>query len=186
MSDNNKNEENIDMHSENDGRDVFDFKSKYKINARVEIWCEATYLIIILCISIFILFCTWKGGMYSFLDISNNQEATAKQYLYYLASGMLGGVTFGMKYFYRVVARGLWHQDRRVWRLLSPLISAVVALMVGILIDASILTTEQTVHGVRNGASIISIGFLAGYFADEAVGKMYEIANVIFGANKNK
>jgi len=45
------------------------------------------------------------------------------------------------------------------------------------LIDASLIGTK----GPVSGAAFVSIGFLSGYFADEAVGKMYEIANVLFG-----
>ncbi|MBU1657728.1 hypothetical protein KKG72_01575 [bacterium] len=174
--------DNTDFQDETDGRKAYDYKSKYDSTARTEIRYEAIFLMILLLFSIFILFYTWKGGIYSFLDIGASQELIAKKYIYYSAAGMLGGIIFGMKFFYRAVARGLWHQDRRVWRLLSPLISAIVALITGVLIDASLLKTEE----VTSGAAIVSIGFLAGYFADEAVGKMYEIANVIFGANKNK
>ena len=94
---------------------------------------------------------------------------------------MLGGLTFGMKYFYRVVARGWWNQDRRIWRLMSPIISAIVALMVGNLIEANFINNAK----ILNGSTVIAIGFLTGYFADEAVGKMYEIANVIFGTNNS-
>jgi hypothetical protein len=32
---------------------------------------------------------------------------------------------------------------------------------------------------------MVAIGFLAGYFADEAVGKMYDIASVMFGSNNS-
>lgn len=173
---------NPDFQDETDGREAYDYKSKYDARARTEIRYEAIFLIILLFFSIFILFYTWKGSIFSLLDINITQVPTAKKYIYYSAAGMLGGIIFGMKFFYRAVARGLWHQDRRVWRLLTPLISAVIALITGILIDASLLKTEE----VTSGAAIVSIGFLAGYFADEAVGKMYEIANVIFGANKNK
>jgi len=172
----------IDLQDETDGREAYDYKSKYDECARTEIRYEAIFIIFLLFFSIFILFYTWKGDIYSLLDISASQEITVRKYIYYLTSGMLGGITFGMKFFYRAVARGLWHQDRRAWRLLSPLISAVVAFMVGALIDANLLN----IGGVTSGTAIVSIGFLAGYFADEAVGKMYEIANVIFGANKTK
>lgn len=174
--------DNTDFQDEADGREAYDYKSKYDPSARKEIRYEAIFLVILLFFSIFILFYTWKGDIYSLLAISTSQEITAKKYIYYSAAGMLGGIIFGMKFFYRAVARGLWHQDRRVWRLLTPLISAIVALITGILIDASLLKTEA----ITSGATMVSIGFLAGYFADEAVGKMYEIANVIFGANKNK
>lgn len=111
------------------------------------------------------------------LPLCENQVHTIKKYAYYLSSGMLGGITFGMKYFYRAVARGFWHIDRKPWRYMSPFIAMAVAFIVGIMIDASLITPQKNI----TTPEIISIGFLAGYFADEAVGKMYEIANVIFG-----
>jgi hypothetical protein len=92
---------------------------------------------------------------------------------------MLGGITFGIKYFYRVVARGWWHQDRRFWRFMSPFIAMIVALVVGSMIDAGLIVV--TAQNRISTPAIISIGFLAGYFADEAVGKMYEVASVLFG-----
>ena len=61
------------------------------------------------------------------LPLCENQVHTIKKYAYYLSSGMLGGITFGMKYFYRAVARGFWHIDGNLgdicrlllqWRLL--------------------------------------------------------------------
>lgn len=52
-----------------------------------------------------------------------------------------------------------------------------LSFIVGALIDASFITAR----GPISGPAIVSTGFLVGYFADEAVGKMYEIASVIFG-----
>lgn len=178
---NNFNEE-IDIDN-TDGRKKDHVTSRYEERIRKEIWFEAIFLLFLVFLSLLLLFLTWKGSIYSYLDIPNNLQTSAKKHIYYMASGMLGGLTFGMKYFYRVVARGWWNQDRRIWRLMSPMISGIVALMIGALIDASLIINANK---ILNGASIISIGFLAGYFADEAVGKMYEIANVIFGTNNTK
>ena len=52
-----------------------------------------------------------------------------------------------------------------------------VAFVVGAMIDASLIAA-----GVKlSGSAFVSIGFLAGYFADQAVAKMYEVACVLFG-----
>lgn len=163
-----------------DNRKPYESESKYSRKIQLEIWAEAFYLFLILSLSIVVLFFTWKGTLGHYLQLSPNQWTIAKKFLYYIAAGMLGGITFGLKYFYRVVARGLWNQDRRVWRIFSPIIASIVAFMTGILIDASIISPGHVI----NGSSVLAIGFLAGYFADEAVGKMYEVANVIFGPNK--
>lgn len=160
-----------------DGRDPYQYNSCYPMSVRKEMLYEALFLFTILFLTFSLIFATWRGWTYSWLLLSANEEIVFRKYSYYACAGMLGGITFGMKYFYRVAARGYWHQDRRWWRVMSPFIAMVTAIIVGAMIDASFMTTRQPV----TGASVISIGFLAGYFADEAAGKMYEIATVIFG-----
>ena len=165
-----------------DGRKRYQSKSRYNKYFKREIWCEAIFLFFIMFMSIIVIFLNWKGDLVNWLNLTPEQIPTFKKYIYYSMSGMLGGVTFGTKYFYRVVARGWWHQDRRLWRVTSPLISTIIAFMTGVLIEAQLINTSVPILTT----SIIAIGFLAGYFADEAVGKMYEIANVIFGTNNTK
>lgn len=179
MSANSK--EGIDIDN-TDGRERNNVKSRYESSVQKEILIEAIFLILLVFVCLILLLCTWTGSIFNLLCIPENLHLSAKRYIYFSLSGMLGGLTFGMKYFYRVVARGWWNQDRKVWRLMSPIISSIIALMVGILIESSFINTGK----ILNGTTIISIGFLAGYFADEAVGKMYEVANVIFGTNSTK
>ncbi len=160
-----------------DGRKPYDWETRYPRQAVIHIRLESLYLLVVFFSSLFIIFAAWKGWLSVFLSLSGTEAPILKKYAYYAASGMLGGVVFGIKYFYRVVARGYWHLDRRIWRLKSPLIAMSVAFVVGAMIDASFISTR----GSMSSAAVISIGFLAGYFADDAVGKMYEIASVIFG-----
>lgn len=160
-----------------DGREPFEWETKYPKQARKEILLEFIYLSVIFAASFIGIFAIWKGWVSNLLNISNPGITVFKKYGYYSMSGLLGGVTFGIKYFYRVVARGYWHQDRRIWRIKSPFLSMAIAFIVGAMIEASLMSSNST----TSGASIISIGFLAGYFADQAVAKMYEIAEVVFG-----
>lgn len=164
-----------------DGRKINDWRSRYNTEAISLIRQEMGYLLIVFVLSNVLIFSTWYGCLYSFLKLNPGQILTLKKHLFYSSAGMLGGVTFGIKYFYRVVARGYWHYDRRVWRFMSPLIAMTVAFIVGVLIDASYISSK----GPATGSAFVSIGFLAGYFADEAVGKMYDIANVLFGRPQN-
>lgn len=170
-------EPNAGVSDPTDGRKPYEWLTRYPPDARIEIRRETGYLFIIFFLSLFLIFANWKGWIGSFLSFSPEEALKFRKYVYYALSGMLGGITFGMKYFYRVVARGYWHQDRRIWRIMSPFIAMTVSLIVGMMIDASFLAAKQPI----TSAAVVSIGFLAGYFADEAVGKMYEIANVIFG-----
>lgn len=160
-----------------DGRERWDWKTRYPPEARLEFRWEAIYLFCLLIFSLSLIFATWKGWINSLLSIPANRALTLNQYIYYAASGMLGGVTFDIKYLYRVVARGFWHQDRRIWRIMSPYLAMTIALIVGAMINAGLMKTQTSI----SGAALVSIGFLSGYFADHAVAKMYEIANVFFG-----
>ena len=160
-----------------DGRERYDWTTCYSPQALSEIRCEAIYLFIVLLCSLFLIFAMWKGWFSYFLSVSPKQVITLKQYAYYAASGMLGGVTFDIKYLYRSVARGYWNQDRRIWRIMSPFIAMTVAFVVGAMVDASLISTQVSL----SGAAFVSIGFLTGYFADHAVAKMYEVACVLFG-----
>lgn len=83
------------------------------------------------------------------------------------------------KYFYRVVSRGYWSQDRKYWRFFSPWISACVAFVVGCMVLSGYINATQT----QSFAAEICVGFITGYFADEAVGKMSEVATALFGSN---
>lgn len=163
-----------------DGKIPYEWCSGYPRRAWIEIWGEAFYLFILLILSHFLIFATWKGWICSYLSITSDQTLTFKRYGYYVASGMLGGAAFATKHLYRSVARGRWHQDRRIWRLKSPLIGMSIALIIGAMGDASLITKQ-----IRFSApAFVSIGFLAGYFADHAVAKMHEIAQVIFGKSE--
>jgi len=164
-----------------DGRNVNDWKSRYPDEAHKLIRQEFIYLVVIFLLSNSLIFATWYGCIHSFMKLSPEQVNTLKKYLFYSSAGMLGGVTFGIKYFYRVVARGYWNVDRRIWRWLSPLIAMSIAFIVGVLIDASFINTK----GPASAAAFVSIGFMSGYFADEAVGKMYDIATVLFGRTQS-
>jgi len=169
---------NNDTSDATDGREPYDYKSKYPAEALTEIKYEGIYLLFILLFSLFMLFASWAEILPPVRNFTPAQVVTMKKYAYYAFAGMLGGITFGIKYFYRVVARGSWHQDRRVWRLMSPFIATVVAFITGALVESNMAYEN---HHFIGGATAVSIGFMAGYFADEAVGKMYEIATVVFG-----
>ncbi len=160
-----------------DGKERYDCLTKYPEKINFQIKWEAIYLVSLLIINFLLFFFVWNDWVGGLLKINDEKMLVFKSYSYFALSGMLGGITFGMKFFYRVVARGFWHQDRIYWRLLSPIIGSVISLIVGAMINSGLLNTGKSI----NSSSILAIGFFAGYFADEAVGKMYDVASVIFG-----
>lgn len=162
-----------------DGRKAYDWKSRYPEEARIEMRWEAVYIAAVLIISIIGLFSNWRNPGCPCLELSPEKATIFEEIAFYFFSGLLGGTIFGMKYFYRVVARGYWTQDRRYWRMFSPWIASCIALIVGCMVISGYINMERT----PSTAAEICVGFISGYFADQAVGKMSEVATALFGSN---
>ena len=143
---------------------------------------EAIYIAIILIIA-FSLLIFIVGGLIdkvgNLIGLEAKKTASLEGVIIYFFSGLLGGTIFGLKYFYRVVSRGYWSQDRKYWRFFSPWISACVAFVVGCMVLSGYINATQA----QSFAAEICVGFITGYFADEAVGKMSEVATALFGSN---
>lgn len=169
----------IEPNVNTDGRKPYEWTSKYPNEARSEMRGEAIYLGFILALSILGLLLNWCGLINSWLRVEESEIVSFDGILFYFFAGLLGGTIFGVKYFYRVVARGYWTQDRKYWRIFSPWISSCVALVVGCMVVSGYINAAQT----PSTATGICIGFIAGYFADEAVGKMSEVAIALFGSS---
>ena len=165
-----------------DGRKQYDWESKYPECAQKEMKKEAIYIAIILIIA-FSLLIFIVGGLIdkvgNLIGLEAKKTASLEGVIIYFFSGLLGGTIFGLKYFYRVVSRGYWSQDRKYWRFFSPWISACVAFVVGCMVLSGYINATQT----QPFAAEICVGFITGYFADEAVGKMSEVATALFGSN---
>jgi hypothetical protein len=164
-----------------DERERFNWESRYEHDAIVRIRWEAAYVLMILVASMLGLLFTWRGDIYGFLasGCASCRSVTFNRYAYLFFSGMLGGALFGLKYLYKVVARGWWNLDRGLWRVSSPWLSAGLAFATGALAHAGLFGFD--VNHSRGGASFVSLGFIAGYFADSASRKMQEIADILFG-----
>jgi hypothetical protein len=100
-------------------------------------------------------------------------------------SGGVGGATFSIKWLIHSVAKGMWHLDRRYWRLLVPLIGGVYACVVLTLLDAGFIGA-QTAQTTRSTASAAALGFLIGYFSDGVSGLLTNVANAVFGTLQEK
>ena len=171
--------DNVEPFINTDGRSTYDWKSKYPDEARKEIRLEAIYIGVVLILSLLGLFFNWCGYISHWLMIDLPRIVSFENILFYFFSGLLGGTIFGIKYFYRVVARGYWAQDRRYWRLFSPWISSCISLVIRCMVITGYISSNQS----PSTATGVCIGFIAGYFADEAVGKMSEVANALFGSS---
>jgi len=164
-----------------DERERFNWKSRYPEEALKRIRWEAAYVLAILAFAMAGLLFTWRGDVYDLFSCgcASCRSETFNRYSYLFFSGMLGGSLFGLKYLYKVVARGWWNLDRGLWRISSPWLSAGLAFAAGALAHAGLFGFD--VNHSRGGASFVSLGFIAGYFADSASRKMQEIADILFG-----
>mgnify|MGYP003290850205 FL=1 len=157
-----------------DGREQYDWKSKYPSEARRFIKHEKIYLLVILgvtCIIAIILGVQYKCHI---IENAFALSPTVFSYCFAWVGGMIGGISFTTKWLYRTVARGYWHEERRLWRIFTPWISGVLAVVFVVIM--SCYTTGE-VYSIPESCGI---GFLVGYFSDTAIGKLSDIANVIF------
>ena len=167
-----------------DGRDQYSWKSKYEDKkAKWGIFLDSLIVFFFFVISVFLLVINSQKTITIFLGYIDEATIETVQYLLYFSfAGLLGGTTFGMKYFYRVVARGYWTADRRIWRLFSPLIALVIGFIVGCMSVSGILFSWQE----KNAGWAIAVGFVAGYFADRFVGVLVKFADTLFGKEDGK
>ena len=168
-----------------DGREKGDWKTRYDDRIAINaIHWEKKYLIILFIIiivaSIFLgLF--FNGCIY--FIVSTCVFTEFRIYCFAFLGGMLGGTVFSMKWLYHSVAKHTWNIDRRLWRLLTPMLSSVVALIIVMLLNSDILKSNNTIVSIYKS---FAVGFLAGYFSDSAIGKLTEIAQVLFGSSSAK
>ncbi len=157
-----------------DGRNKYEWKTKYEQDALHAMKGEAIYLVVLMVLAFCAIIANYKGFFAWALDVDPADIQTIKRIIYCLCAGLLGGVTFSIKIFYRAVARGLWNYDRKFWRIFSPIISLSVTSVVAVFMLDDIVNSH--VYWTY------TIGYFAGYFSETAVGKMYDIAVVLFSA----
>jgi hypothetical protein len=166
-----------------DGHKQHEWESRYTRRAWFQMIAEAIYTAGIAIISVVFIFLIWDKFLSNLLGIHSKPDIRTFQiYAYYFTSGMLGGSVFALKFFYHVVAKGFWSVDRVFWRILTPLISALLSFAIGVLANGHFLQHPNA----NQTATIISTGFLVGYFGDMAVAKLAEIAKVLFGPTQSK
>lgn len=163
----------------NDGRKLYEWETKYvnennSKNPFRRMKYEAIYLFTLLIIGFIATIANYKGFFVQLLKVDPENIKAATRIGYCLSAGLIGGVTFSIKIFYRAVARGQWHYDRRYWRYFAPFISlSVTSVVAAFMIDNIVSSHVYWPY---------TIGYFAGYFSENAVGKMYDIAVVLFSS----
>jgi len=155
-----------------DGRRKGDYKTKYPPEIIKKQWCEAIYIFVLMLFAfVFMLFAFLDIPLKSF-NLQPDKYNVAIKTIYCMAGGLLGGATFDMKCLYRAISSRMWNEDRAFWRIFSPFVSISLALIICAIFSDKIISST--------GFFAVSLGFFSGYFSDEAVGKMYDVALVIF------
>lgn len=165
-----------------DGRRKGDWKSRYDVDCQRHIKWEKKYLIYLIsgCLIIPLLIgvaandCFW-GLTCGFGNL--------KKYAFAFFGGTLGGTLFAVKWLVHSVAKNTWSLDRRLWRIFTPFLSGSLAFIVVLLINASLFNGDGDSFSNLTIHKSYGIGFLVGYFSDNAIGKLTEIAQVFFGSS---
>lgn len=166
-----------------DGRDPGSWTTRYDATAQKLINEERDFLLISFGISLLfplVLGVAIREWFY--------QEATPylhlKRYIFGFFGGVLGGTMYSAKWLVHGVAKNTWNQDRRLWRIFTPLSSGSLAFAMLLLIDSGIMDITDSTK--LNISKCYGIGFLIGYFSDNAIGKLAEVAKVFFGSTQTK
>jgi hypothetical protein len=104
-------------HLNDDDRKKWDWKSRWDTDAIAHIRTDAVFVGIVFLLTLIAIVLTWRGTMFEWISIgcASCTRTRFDQFAYFFLGGMLGGTLFGIKYLYKVVARGRWHLDRRLW-----------------------------------------------------------------------
>lgn len=164
-----------------DNRDPFEWQSKYPPEAKKQIRLETACVVGTLFSVPVLLFVVWHGLPNVWMRLDDERYATFARYFYAWFGGTLGGTLFDLKWLYHSVARGIWHLDRRLWRMLIPHISGGLAFAVIVLISSGIFRIFDK-EQLAQPPVVLGVSFLVGYFSDRAVGKLAEVADTLFGA----
>jgi hypothetical protein len=182
MSSDSEKPQKLDEHINTDQRNKYDWKSRWCEDSRKLIKHEAIVIGSFFFMALILLWATWNGILFKILSLGCYSSGCSvqgfDQFSYIFVGGLFGGTIYGLKYLYKVVARGYWHLDRRLWRIFSPWLSAGVALAFGALFDSGIIGLSYTTD---SPSGYFSIGFVTGYFADRAIAKLQEVAETMFG-----
>jgi len=169
-----------------DGRKLLEWDSKYtEPGAKWGIRVEAAYLTVLLFSIPIAIVLLWLHYPKNWFGLCDEKYKPIMKYGIAWLSGVLGGTVFDMKWLYHVVARQIWHLDRRLWRLFMPHISGGLAFVIVALISSPILRIFDR-QAVESLSLVVGVAFLVGYFSDMALAWLRGIAVNLFGASRAK
>jgi len=171
-----------------DGRPYSEWRSRYPAAIHRFVVHELVYLAVVFALALGMIAAavlTLRAAGFLFVPFSGSALRSLADGGLAAGAGMLGGTVFSLKWLYHAVAKGQWHLDRRIWRLSTPFISAGLALAVLALVRAEALRVLNPSF-TRSIAGNLGLSFLVGYFSDMTIGKLNELAEVLFAPAKDR
>lgn len=176
-----------DLHELDDGREVGNWQSRFDPSAWAQIILELIYLLILLvvCVSVLIDGATGvvtengRTVVKSSL-VERELSLSTARWIALAVTGMIGGIVFDLKWLYHSVGHGVWNRDRVLWRLIVPFNSAMVSLFTGFLFASGVIPFLRN-EEFSNIYTLLGFGFLFGYFSDNILAAMQNIAQKLFG-----
>lgn len=169
-----------------DERERGEWKTRYEgREAKRAILLEAIYLaVLLLGCPLFIILIWLIKCDHIKVPVTPGQCHVFCRYAYAWLGGLYGGTVYTTKWLYHGVAHAKWNIDRRIWRFLSPHLSAALAIAFIWMIDSELFSIFEG-ESVQKTPVVLSCAFLVGYFSDRAAAKMAEFATVLFGVSKD-
>ncbi len=171
-----------------DGREVGEWTSRYTLGAWIQIVPEFLLLSVYLALPSYFLLesiieppegIARDGYVYSnFLDVYVSVENA--KWIALVLAGFIGGAVFDLKWLYHSVAKGIWNRDRWPWRVIVPFNSAIVSLFTGFLFASGIVPFLKD-ESFEDVLTLLGFGFIFGYFSDNILAAMQNMARKIFG-----
>jgi hypothetical protein len=163
-----------------DGREPYDWESKWPKDAQRKQWVEAVYLIGVLLVCALLLFAVATHKLNQPLRLTPHDAHLLSLYGGAWIGGTIGGCLFTIKWYYHSVARGKWHLDRRAWRFMTPLVSGALAFATASLFISRVLPIFDARITSSVGA-ILGLSFVVGYFSDNTVAALAATADRVLG-----
>jgi len=182
----NKSELGFAPEAPSDARPIGEWKTRYaEREAQLAIRTEFLYLIGLFGLHFLLLFLLWANYLTSWLGLVGVEVTTFKCFVCSILGGMFGGTLFSMKWLYHTVAKNIWNRDRRLWRLLTPLLSLGLSFGFVALIYSDIVKLFNP-ELLQRPIAVYGLGFIVGYFSDSAAAKLAEISATIFGVQRDR
>ncbi len=168
-----------------DGRKLGEWKSCYTDPAaRRAIRVEACYLGALFFAAPISIVVLWLDGPKHWLSVSDEKYQVLFRYGLAWATGTFGGTLFDIKWLYHSVAKQTWHLDRRLWRIFTPHLSGGLSCAVIALISSGLIRVFD--KGAMDSPSLVfGVAFLVGYFSDNTIAKLAEVASTLFGPSRS-